>query len=145
MLSFSAGSFVFHFASKIVKIKTYSTIILPLVLYGYETWSLTFREEHRLRMYENRVLRRIFGPKREEVTEEGRRLHNVKFHDLFASPNVILMIKLRRMRWNGHVVYMAERTGAYSVLVMGPEGKSPLGRPRHRWEYIIKMGLQELG
>jgi hypothetical protein len=136
---------VFHFASKIVKIKTYRTIILPVVLYGYETWSLMFREEHRLRMYENRVLRRMFGPKREKVTEEGRRLHNVKFHDLFASPNVILMIKLRRMRWVGLAVCMAERTGAYRVLVVGPEGKRPHRRTRHRWEYIIKMGLQELG
>jgi hypothetical protein len=89
LLSFSAKSFVFHLASKIVKIKVYRTIILPVVLNGYETWSLTFREERRLRMYENSVLRRIFGPKSEEVTEEWRRLHNVKFHDLCASPNVI--------------------------------------------------------
>jgi len=72
-----------------VKIKIYRIIILPVVLYGYETWSLTFREEHRLRMYENRVLRRIFGPKREEVTEEWRRLHIVKFDDTCASPSVI--------------------------------------------------------
>ena len=70
-------------------VKIHRTIILPVVLYGYETWSLMFREKHRLRMYENRVLRRIIGPKREEVTEVWRRLHNVKFHDLCASPNVI--------------------------------------------------------
>ena len=84
--------------SRNVKIKIYRTIILPVVLYGCETWSLTLKEEHRLRVFENRVLRRIFGLKREEVTGEWRKLHNEKLNDLYASPNIVGVIKLRRMR-----------------------------------------------
>jgi hypothetical protein len=74
-----------------------------VVLYGYETWSLTLREEHRLRVFENRVLRRIFGPKRDEVTGDWRKLHNKELHSLYYSPNTIRMIKSRRIRWAGHV------------------------------------------
>jgi hypothetical protein len=85
-----------------LKIRIYKTIILPVALYGYETWSLT-REEHRLRVFGNRVLRRIFGPKRDEVTGEWGKLHNEKLHDLYSSPSVIRIIKSRRMRWAGHV------------------------------------------
>jgi hypothetical protein len=84
-----------------VKIKIYKTIILPVVLYGYETWSLTLREEHRLRVFENRVLRRIFGPTRDEVTGGWRKLHNEELHGLYSSPNIIRVIKARRMRWTG--------------------------------------------
>jgi hypothetical protein len=80
-----------------------ATIILPVVLYGCETWSLTLREEHRLRVFENRVLRRIFGPKRDEETGGWRKLHNEELHNLYSSPSVIRMIKSRRMRWAGHV------------------------------------------
>jgi hypothetical protein len=130
--------------SKDTKIKIYRTVILPVVLYGRETWSLTLREEHRLRVFENRVLRRIFGPKRDEVTGEWRRLHNEELNDLYSSTN-IRVIKSRRMRWAEHVARMGDRRGAYWVLVGRPEGMRPLGRPRRRWEDNIKQDLQELG
>jgi hypothetical protein len=131
--------------SKNTKIKIYRTIILPLVLYGRETWSFTLREEHRLRVFENRVLRRIFGPKREEVAGEWRRLHNEELNDLYSSPNITRVVKSRRMRRAGHVARMGNRRGAYRVLVGRPEGRRPLGRPRRRWEDDIKMDLQEMG
>jgi hypothetical protein len=97
--------------SKNLKIKIYKTVILPVVLYGCKTWSLTLREEHRLRVFENRVLRKIFGPKREE---EGswRKLHNDELHDLYSSPNIVGVIKSRRMRWAGYVARMREGRGA---------------------------------
>jgi hypothetical protein len=85
--------------SRNVKVKIYKTINLPVAFYGCETWSLTLREEHRLRVFENRVLRRIFGPKRDEVTGEWRKLHNEELHILYSSPNIIRQIKSRRMRW----------------------------------------------
>jgi len=88
--------------SKNLKIKIYRTIILPVILYGCETWSLTLREERKLRVFENMVLR-IFGPRRDEVTGEWRRLHNEELNDLYPSPNIVWVIKLRRMRWAGHV------------------------------------------
>jgi hypothetical protein len=94
--------------SRNVKVKIYKTIILPVVLYGCETWSLTLREEHRLRVFENRVVRRIFGPKRDEVAGEWRKLHNEKLHNLYSSPDIIRQIKSRRMRWAGHVARMGE-------------------------------------
>jgi hypothetical protein len=128
--------------SKNLKIKIYRTISLPFVLYGCETWSLTLRKESRLRVFENRVLGRTFGPKRDEVTREWRTLHNEELNDLYCSPNVVRVIKSRRMRWVGHVV---EGRGMYRVLMGKPEGKRPLGRPRHRWEDNIKMDLQEGG
>jgi len=109
-------------------------------VYGCETWSLTLREERRLGVFDNRALKRIFGPKRDEVAGEWRKLHNEELNDLNSSRNTIRMIKSRRMRWTGHVAYMRERRGAYSVSVGKPEGRIPLGRPRPRWEDNIKMG-----
>ena len=98
--------------SKNVKIEIYRTIILPFFLYGCEAWSLTLREECRLRVFENKVLRRILGPERDEVTREWRELHSEEFNDLYFSPNIIGVIKSRRMRWAGHVACMWEvRTG----------------------------------
>ena len=115
-----------------------------VVLYGCETWSLTLREEHRLAVFENRVLRRIFGPKRDEVTGEWRKQHYEELNDLYSSPSIVWVIKSRRMRWAGHVARMGERRGAYRVLVGKPEGKRPLGRPRCRWEDNIKKAVQEV-
>jgi hypothetical protein len=130
--------------SRNVKVTIYKTIIRPVVLYGYETRPLTLREEHRLRVFENRVLRRIFGPKSDEVTGEWRKLHN-ELHSLYSSPNIIRQIKSRRMRWAGHVAHMGEERYAYKVLVVKPEGKRPLERPRRRWEDEIKLDLRETG
>jgi hypothetical protein len=121
------------------------TVILPIVLDGCETWSLTLREEHRLRVFENRVLRREFGHKRDEVTGEWRKLHNEELNDLYCSPNIVRVVKPRRMKWAGHVASMAEGRGVHRVLVGKPEGKKPLGRPRHRWEDNIKIDFQEVG
>jgi hypothetical protein len=125
--------------SKNLKIKIYKTVILPVVLYGCETWPLALREEHRLRVFENRVLRRIFGLKREE-DGSWRKLHNDELHNLYFSPNIVSVIKSRRLRWVGHA-RMGEGRGVYKVLVGKPEGKSPLERPRRRW----KDNIREIG
>jgi hypothetical protein len=114
-------------------------------LYGCETWSLTLREEHRLRVLENRVLKGIFGPKKDEVTGEWKRLHNEELYDLYLSPNIIRVIKSRRMRWAGHVARIGEGRGAYRILVGRPERRRPLGRPSRRWEDNIKTNLWNLG
>jgi hypothetical protein len=119
-------------ASKVkVKVKIYKTIILPVVLYGCETWSLTLREEHRLRVFENRVARRMFGLKTVEVMRERWNLHSEELHNLYSSPDIIRQIKSRRMRWVGHVAHMGEKRKLYKVLVGNSEGKRPLGRPRY--------------
>jgi hypothetical protein len=101
-------------------------------------------EEHRLRGFENRVLRKIFGPKREE---DGpcRKLHNDELHNPYSSPNIVRVIKSRRMRWAGHVTRMGEGRGVYRFLIGRPEDKRPLGRPRRRWEDNITMDLREVG
>jgi hypothetical protein len=140
----SENIFIF-LLSKNLKIKIYRTIILLVILYGCETWSLTLREERRLRVFENRVSRRIFGPKRNEVIGERRKIHNEERNDLNCSPNIVRVIKSRRMRWAGHVVRMGEGRGVFRVLVGKPEGKRPLVRSRRRWEDNIKMDLQEMG
>jgi hypothetical protein len=94
---------------------------------------------------ENRVLRRIFGPKRDEATGDWRRLHNEELNDLYPSPNIIRVIKSRRMTWAGHVARMGQERGTYQILVGRPKGRQPLGRPRHRLEDNIKMDLREVG
>ena len=120
--------------SKNICSKIYRTIILPVVTCGCESWSCTLREEHCLRLFKNRVLRRIFGPWRYEVTRILRKLCNGELNDLHSSPNIIQVITSRRMRWAEHVTCVGERRGAYRLLVGKPEGKRPLGRSRHRWK-----------
>jgi hypothetical protein len=110
--------------------------MLPVVLYGCETWSLTLREECRPRVFEKRVLRRIFVPERHDITWVWRKLHNEELHDLYSSLTIVQVIKSRRMRWAWHVVRMGKGRSVYRVLV---------GRPRHSWEDNIKMDLQEVG
>ena len=109
------------------KIKIYRTIVLCVVLYECETLSLTLREERKLSVFENKVLRRIFGPRRDEVTGEWRRVHNEELNDLYCSPNIVRVIKSIRMRWTGHVVRMGEERGVYRILVGKPEEKSHWG------------------
>jgi len=96
-------------------------------------------------VFENRVLRRVFGPKRDEVTGEWRKLHNEELRDLYSLPNIVRMVKSRRMRWAVHVARMGEGRGVHRVLVGKPEGKRPLGRPRRRYEDNIKLDLREVG
>jgi hypothetical protein len=128
-----------------VKVRIYKTIILPVVLYGCETWSLTVREEHKLRVFENRVLRRIFGPKRDGVTGGWRKLHIKELHNLYSSATIIIIIKSRWLRWAGHVARMREKRNVYRLLVGKSEGKRLLGRPRRMWIDNIKMDLLEIG
>jgi hypothetical protein len=148
ILLFAVNNYVkitFMLLSKNTKIRVYRTVVLPVVLYGCETWCLTAGEKQRLRVFENTVLRRIFGPKRDEATGEWRRLHNKELNDLHSAPIIIQIIESRRMRWAGHVAHMGEKRGAYRILVGRPEGRRPLERPRHRWEDNITMYLQEVG
>ena len=131
--------------SKNVKIKIYRNIILPVVQYGCETWSQTLREERRLRVFENRVFSRVFGSKRDEVTGEWRKLHNEELSYLYSLPNIVRVVKSRRMRWAGHVAHMGEGRVVQRILVGKSEGKNPMGRPGRRWEDNIKMDLQGVG
>jgi hypothetical protein len=130
--------------SRNVKVKIYRTIILSVVLFGCETWSVTLREEHRRRVFENRVLRGIFGPKRDDITREWRKLHNGELHNLYSSTDIIRQIKSRRMSWAGHVARMGEGRKCTGFW-WESRRKKPLGRPRRRWEDGIKMYLREIG
>ena len=136
---------------KKLKIKMYRTIILPVVLYGCETWSLTLREERKLRVFENRVLRRAFGSKRDEVTGKWRKLHNEELSDLYSLPNIVRVVKSRRMRWAGHVARMVEGREVHRVLVRKPEGKNHWEGPDadgriilrwifRKWEGVVRTG-----
>jgi len=138
--------------SKNLKIKIYRTVILPVVLYGCETWSLTLREERKLRVFESRVMRRIFGPRRDEVTGEWRRLHNEELNDLYSSPNIVWVIKSRRMRWVGHVACMGEERGCIGSWWgnrrkgdhwgdLGVDGRIILERISRKWDVGVWTGL----
>ena len=137
-------NFIFQFAIQEYKDKDVQNYNFAFCFYGCETWSLTVRDERRLRAFENRVLRRIFGRKWEEVRGEWRKLHNEELHGLYSSPNIVRVIKSRRMRWAEHLSRMGERRGVYRVLVGKLEGKRPFGRPWRRWEYNIKLDFQEV-
>jgi hypothetical protein len=137
---------------KNLKIEIYRTIILPVVLYGCETWSLTLRVERRLRVFENKVLKRIFGPRRDEVTGEWGRLHNEELNDLYSSPNMVRVIKPRRMRWAGHVARMGEERGCMGSpwgnrrdgehrRDLGLDGWIILGWISRRWNVGMWTGL----
>jgi hypothetical protein len=128
-----------------VKVKIYKTVILPVVFYGCETWSLTLKEEQRLKVFENRVLRRIFRPNRDEVTGEWRKLHNGELHNLYSSPDIIRQIRSRRMRLVGHVACMGEGRNVSRVLVGKPKGNRPLGSPRCRLKDGIRINFREIG
>jgi hypothetical protein len=127
--------------------KSATPLPLKIIKHIYTPLSISVREkeEHRLRVFENRVLRRIFGPKRDEVTGDWRKLHNEELHNFYSSPNIIRMIKSRRMRWAGHVARMGETRNACRILVGKPEGRRPLGRPRRRWVDDFKIDLREIG
>jgi hypothetical protein len=131
--------------SRNVKVKIYNTIIIPVVLYGCESWYLTLIEEHRLRVFENRVLRRIFGPKRDEVTREWRQLHSENLHNLYSSPDINRQVYSRRIVCAGHAARMGKERQVYKVLVGKPEGKRPLERTRRRCEDGIRMHLRVIG
>ena len=138
MLLFGTESLTSRPLSKSLKIKIYRIIILSVVLYGCETWSLILREQRKLRFFENNLLRRIFGLRRDEVTGDWRRLHNKKLNDLYCLPNIVRVIKSRRMRWAGHVARMGEKRGVYRVLVK-------TRRERHHWGYLGVDGWIVIG
>jgi hypothetical protein len=140
LLLFSSKYFVFPSYIKNLKIKIYKAVVFPVVLYGCETWSFTMGEEHRLRVFENRVLRKIFGTKREEDRSWGK-LHNDELHNLYSAPNIARVIKSRRMRWAGHVARMDEGRCVYRVLVVRFEGKRPLGRLSVGGRIILRWTL----
>jgi hypothetical protein len=128
----NSGNYCYHSVQNLEKMKMYKTIVFPLNLQECETWFLTLREENRLRVFENKMLRRIFGPKRDEVTGGWKKLHNEEFRDVYSLPGIIRIMKARRMILAGHVARMREKTKAYSSLVGKPEGERPLRRPRRR-------------
>jgi len=144
LLFIGTESFVFQLAIKKLKIKIYRTIILSVVLHGCETWSLTLREERRLRVFENRALRTVFVSDRDEIKWEWRILHNEELSDVYTLPNIVRVVNSGRMRWAGHVARIGEGRGVQNVMKGKPEENSPLGRPRRRREDNIKMDFQEV-
>ena len=130
---------------RLFRIKIYRNILLLVVLYGCEAWSLKLREERKLRVFENIVLRRILGPRRDEVTEECRRLHNEVLSEMYPSPNILRLIKSRRMKWVGHLTRRGWEMGAYRFFLWNPDVKRPLGRPRRRCVNNIRMDLLDVG
>jgi hypothetical protein len=104
--------------------RIYKTIILPVIFYGCETWSLSLRKEHRLRVFKDKLLRKIFGPKRDGVSGEWRKLHNEELYVLYSSSSIIRIIKSRRMRWAGHVARMGKKRNVYRLLMGKPEGRN---------------------
>jgi len=143
-LLFGEESFVFQFAIQKLNIKIYRNIMFSVVLYVCETWPFTCRENRRVRMFENRRLRRIFVLKWDEVTGKWRKQHSEETEDLQCSPNSVRVIKLRTMKWARHVARMADSRDVYRDLLGKPEEKRQLGRPRSRWEDNIKMDLQKV-
>jgi hypothetical protein len=141
LLSFGAEFLSSRLLSKNLKIKIYRIIILPVDLYGCETLSLTLREERRLRVFEYRMLRRLFGLKRDEVTGKWRKSHNEELNGLHSLPNIVRVVRSRRKRCAWHMARMGEERGVQRMLVGNPEGKRPLGRPRRRWEDVEEVGM----
>jgi hypothetical protein len=144
LLQFGSQSSVLRLLSRNLKVKIYKTIILPVVLYGCETWSLTLKEEHRLRVYENRVLRRIFLPKGYEVAGEWRKLHSEELHILYSSPAIIRQIKQRRMRWAEHVAGMGEARKLYRFWWESLKDKAHLKDQGVDWRMGWKWTLGRL-
>jgi hypothetical protein len=136
-----------HFCHRILyknlKIKIYETIISPVLFYACEAWSLTLRKAHRLRIFENRILRRIFGPKRDS-NGEWKRLQNEELHSLYRSPNIVSVIKSKRLKWTGHVARMEEGRSTSKLLSAKPTGKIFFRESRRRWEDNIRMDLEEI-
>jgi hypothetical protein len=123
--------------------KIYKNLLSAFVLCWSETWSLRLRQEHRLKMYENREVRRIFGHKREEVAGGWRRLHNEEFHNFCALTSIIRVIKSRKMRWTRDVAHMGEMRNAYEALFRKPERKNPLVKTRRKWKQFIRTDLRK--
>jgi hypothetical protein len=146
---FGAESYVFQFAFQKYKdqdVENCNSVCCSVCCSVWVCSLVSYTEgKQRLRVFENRVLRKIFGPKRDEVTREWRRLHKEELNDLHSSPHIVRVIKCRRMRWAGHVARMEEVRGPYRLLVGRPEGRRPLGRPRRRGADNIQMDLQEVG
>jgi hypothetical protein len=138
-------SFFTRLLSKIIRIKIHKIIILPVVLKECETCYRTLKEKCRPRVFENRALMRILGTKRDEIIGRWRELHNGELHNLYSLPAIIIIIKLRRIRWTAYVECMGVKMNEHSVSMRKPEGRRPLGRPRRRLDDNIKMDLRGIG